>query len=150
MWARRSKRKGGNLLSSGHWKARLQLLLQAAVATVLAVLDPACLQTLLIYASLGSWTGIFNRDAAVPEGSQHFSLLIFGSWWTMRALESHRDCWKGQIMVYSGKVGSCFPTVPSPAPCHAQAIVVLKTRGEDFKSLLTVSCQSWIPEKNFY
>lgn len=96
---------------------------------------PQCLLCLILpvynlflsYASLRSWTGGFNRDAAVPAESLQFVLLIFGSWRTMRALKSHKVCWKGQIAVYSGKASSFFPTVPSPSPCHPQAIKVLTT-----------------------
>lgn len=84
---------------------------QSLLSLILPVYNP-----FLSYASLRSWTGGFNRDAVVPAESQQFVLLIFGSWWTMRALKSHRDCWKGQIAVYCGKASSFFPTVSSPVP----------------------------------
>lgn len=119
--------------------------LQAAAATVPACLILPVYKPLLSCAGLWSWTGVFNRDAVVPAVSQNFSLLIFGSWWTTRALESHRDCWKGQITVYSGEAGSFFTTVPSPVPLPSPSHYgTNKMWGENFKSPETISCQNWI------
>lgn len=65
------------------------------MSAALAAFDPACYRPSLSYANLE-----LSREAVAPAESQHFSLLVFVSWWTVSILESHRDCWKGQTVVF--------------------------------------------------